>query len=156
MHLIYLCCYVIIAAYDLIDGLEGFLQFWDNFDKLALSTSVVNPQVSLENLAFCPQLPHFRHNEYIKWTGWSEALNGTLSKRGWAYQELQLASRILHYTRSGIMWECRLCIGAGDLRTLQPRRVASRLGNETFLPETQIFRLLDVSRSRLSLDDIMD
>jgi hypothetical protein len=37
-------------------------------------------------------------------------LDGPLKTRGWAFQELQLSPRIIHYRKTGVSWECRTCV----------------------------------------------
>ncbi|KAF2635594.1 hypothetical protein P280DRAFT_536004 [Massarina eburnea CBS 473.64] len=100
-----------IAASDAKDGSEGLLQFWDTSTQLASSTS----STSVTNSEPSKSLPAF-----------------SLGKRGWAYQERQMAPRILHFTRYGVMWEC--CV---------------------FISTARSCRLLDVQRSRLNVDGIM-
>lgn len=43
-----------------------------------------------------------------------EVDRGDLSRRGWAYQERLLSSRILHYTSNQLSWECRRSYCAED------------------------------------------
>lgn len=155
MHLIYLGCHVMIAASDARDGSDGLFPPHDNGGNEALTTSELNPSTTPETRAFVPLSSEFRRNGYIVWTKWSEALQGTLSKRGWTYQECELAPRILHYTHSGILWECRICIGAGDNDKLQPKRGSNILDN-IYSPDSRMFRSLDLDRSRLTHTDIMD
>lgn len=165
MHLIYLNCYCMIAASDSANASEGFLQSWTRSFKAALNTPMEASQVPENSRGFCSISPQFRHNRHIKWTEWTKVLDGELNKRGWTFQECQLAPRILHFTKHGLMWECRLCIGADDSKTLQLRRSAWGLeldsdrrrgrGGRNFLPQTKFFRVLDRDVSYLSLDDIM-
>lgn len=163
MHLIYLNCYCMIAASDSADASEGFLQFWTRSSAPAFNTSIDASQVSENSRGFGPRSTRFRHNQYIKWTEWMKVLDGQLHKRGWTFQEWQLAPRILHFTKHGLMWECRMYIGADDSDSLQLRRSAwglelgSNLGSagKSFLPQSKFFRVLDRDVSHLSLDDLM-
>ena len=45
----------------------------------------------------------------VKREGWWESLlgDGVLQHRGWCLQERELSPRILHYTPTQILWECR-------------------------------------------------
>ncbi|KAF2243929.1 HET-domain-containing protein [Trematosphaeria pertusa] len=170
MHLIYLHCCVTIAASDSHNGTEGFLKFWDDFDQPASAATLPAPpsatstpkplalktQIPVDEQAFRPPSSQFRHNRYIEWSEWSKVLDGPLNTRAWAYQERQLAPRILHYTRYGVMWECRQRIGAGDSRLLQLRRICVGLRWDRFFPSLNAFRVLDTDKSRQSLDEIMD
>jgi hypothetical protein len=60
---------------------------------------------------------------------WESMLNGPLSTRGWAFQEQQLSPRIIHFSRSRILWECRGCIAYEDSPTQMYRRLLS-IGGE--------------------------
>jgi hypothetical protein len=152
-----------IAASDSADASEGFLQFWTRSSEPAFDASMDVSQVPENSKGFCARSTQFRHNRYIKWTEWMKVLDGELNKRGWTFQEWQLAPRILHFTKHGLMWECRLCIGADDSNSLQLRRsawgleLASNLGStgKSFLPQSKFFRVLDRDVSRLSLDELM-
>ncbi|PVH98226.1 HET-domain-containing protein, partial [Periconia macrospinosa] len=139
MHLIYLGSYVMIAASDAKDGSEGFLPHQDDDDK---------PEHLRELSALsCPS--SLRSKGYIEWSEWSNLLGGPLSKRGWAFQECQLAPRILYYTQSGVLWECRVCFGAGDKSTVTPKRTFTKIRRE------RLFRPLDIDRKKMSHNDIM-
>jgi hypothetical protein len=46
---------------------------------------------------------------------WGQTLRrGPLTYRGWCFQERQLAKRIIHFTESHILWECRSSIASED------------------------------------------
>jgi Heterokaryon incompatibility protein (HET) len=45
---------------------------------------------------------------------WDEEPSGPLSSRGWAFQELVISPRVIHFTVSRILWECRICAAAED------------------------------------------
>ena len=45
---------------------------------------------------------------------WTSLLKGPLSTRGWAFQEHQLSPRIVHFTNTRILWECRTCVAFED------------------------------------------
>jgi hypothetical protein len=40
--------------------------------------------------------------------------SGPLGSRAWCFQERQLSPRVVHFTRHGLMWECRTCIATED------------------------------------------
>ena len=46
----------------------------------------------------------------LTWSQWADRLNGPLTTRGWALQELQLSLRVVRYRCEGISWECRSAI----------------------------------------------
>ncbi|KAF2785801.1 HET-domain-containing protein [Melanomma pulvis-pyrius CBS 109.77] len=122
MHIIYLNCYCMISASDAHSGDDGFLEFWDKPNASKPSGTNAKPVV--------------RYRRAFQWSEWSERLCGPLSTRGWAYQERQLAPRILHYTKSGILWECRVCVGVGESSVLLYRKLLhrSRRVSDTYLP----------------------
>ncbi|KAH7321866.1 heterokaryon incompatibility protein-domain-containing protein [Rhexocercosporidium sp. MPI-PUGE-AT-0058] len=45
---------------------------------------------------------------------WSNFHRGSLSTRGWCFQERELSRRILHFTKHRIFWECRTAIASED------------------------------------------
>jgi hypothetical protein len=154
MHLIYLHSYCMIAASDAQDASQGFLHLWKEHH-----TDIASPGLQDSTLvqAFQPPSPEFRSSKYLKYAEWTRVLDGSLNARAWAYQERQLSPRILHFTTLGIMWECRLSIGAGDSSWLQLKRTAIYQHRFSYLiPQTKIFRMLDLDRSRLTLDDLME
>jgi hypothetical protein len=59
---------------------------------------------------------------------------GDLSKRAWCFQENMLSSRILHYTSSEIVWECRAAMMSEDGTDICPSLpelgLASKLSSE--------------------------
>ncbi|CAI6331649.1 unnamed protein product [Periconia digitata] len=146
MHFIYSNCYFMIAASDTKDGSEGFLPPPNAEDE---STALS------ETSAFNPSSSTFRRNGSLDWMNWSAMLEGTLYKRCWAYQERQLAPRIIHYTHHGILWECRIGIGAGDISKIQLKRSTLFPNHENYMPKVGIFRILDLERTRLARKDIM-
>lgn len=53
-----------------------------------------------------------------KYPGWQELYEeGPLHKRGWIMQERELSPRILHYTKSQVIWECRTLKATEDWPT---------------------------------------
>lgn len=162
MHLIYLHCYCMIAAADSQDTSEGFLRLGEEARTMSVNDQSSRSADIWDKPAFVPQSTAFRyvHSQYVDWAEWTKVLEGGLSTRGWAFQERELAPRILHYTKSGVMWECRLCIGAGDLEKLQLRRLSgynSRFdkSGQRRLMQEEAFRALDIDKDRLTVNDIM-
>ncbi|KAF2246394.1 HET-domain-containing protein [Trematosphaeria pertusa] len=125
MHTIYLNCDCMLSASDARSGDEGFLTYWErgNTGQAEGTTAPPKPRPALDPESACT----VRIRQGISWRQWSTLLAGPLSTRGWTFQERQLAPRILHYTRHGMMWECRSCIGAGDSTVLQYRRTSHKL-----------------------------
>jgi hypothetical protein len=50
-------------------------------------------------------------------------LEGPLSTRGWAFQEHQLSTRIIHFSKSRLIWECRGCIASEEFPIQTYRRL---------------------------------
>jgi hypothetical protein len=47
---------------------------------------------------------------------WDESFSGQpLNQRGWVLQERQLSRRVLHYTKSKLLWECRSLRACDDM-----------------------------------------
>ncbi|KAH7109616.1 heterokaryon incompatibility protein-domain-containing protein [Dendryphion nanum] len=135
MHLIYLNAHCMISASDSNNSSEGFLEFWSDFPNTSK-----NVHGTTTTPAFTPNSTQFRYNGAIEWYEWSDILEGPLNTRGWALQERQLAPRILHFTKHGLMWECRQRIGAGDSSSLQLRRLPTQKRRDH---DTERFRVLD-------------
>jgi len=122
MHVIYLFSSCMIAASDGTCGDDGFLTFWTD------SPSGENLNLAPDaRPAFSPlmasAIKRKRDPEEMFDVGppkptWQDLISGPLNQRGWTCQERQLAPRILHYTRFGVLWECRRCIGMGDAMQL--------------------------------------
>ncbi|PSN75097.1 HET-domain-containing protein [Corynespora cassiicola Philippines] len=166
MHIIYLFCDCMLAASDAAGG-EGFLRWWDEsyrattaFDNYkrkgyeeAVSMSEENYNAAIApNSDFDPVLAkEMRLDAGIMFNPWAKALLGPLNTRGWALQEKQLAPRILHYTNSGLLWECRTSIGAGDTPRLSNRHLAHGLlpsgrirdTNKYITSSGDMFRIMD-------------
>jgi hypothetical protein len=53
---------------------------------------------------------HERHDNFIQDVFLSSAGAEPLFTRGWALQERLLSRRILHYTKSEVVWECTTCM----------------------------------------------
>lgn len=47
---------------------------------------------------------------FPSWEEWRDHLRGPLTTRGWAFQELQLSPRIVHYRKNRVSWECSTCV----------------------------------------------
>lgn len=46
-------------------------------------------------------------------TDWAQSItNGPLFSRGWCFQERQLSKRIIYFTKSQVLWECRASIAS--------------------------------------------
>jgi hypothetical protein len=58
-----------------------------------------------------------------------DSVKGVLSSRGWALQERELSSRILHYTKYQILWECRVCT-ASEVSPMLERKSVQQLYKE--------------------------
>jgi hypothetical protein len=157
MHLIYLHCHCMIAASDAQESSEGFCHLWGKLRGVGRVASTTKLHGHTQTPAFNLSTSEFRHNKCLKWPEWTNVLDGILNTRGWAYQERQLSPRISHFTKLGIMWEYRLSIGAGDSSWLQLKRAASYAhGYNNPVPQAMMFRKLDLDKSRLSLDDLME
>lgn len=50
---------------------------------------------------------------------WMLGLKGPLQRRAWVLQERHLSPRIIHYTKKGLMWECRTAIASEHLPKMQ-------------------------------------
>ena len=50
-------------------------------------------------------------------------LEGPLSTRGWAFQEHQLSTRIIHFSKSRLIWECRGCMASEEFPIQTYRRL---------------------------------
>ena len=50
-------------------------------------------------------------------------LEGPLSTRGWAFQEHQLSTRIIHFSKSRLIWECRGCVALEEFPIQTYRRL---------------------------------
>ncbi|KAK3377245.1 heterokaryon incompatibility protein-domain-containing protein, partial [Lasiosphaeria ovina] len=82
----------------------------DNLEKLDESAAVETLYVSPFNIGTGITIPAID--------------NAVLATRGWTYQERILSSRILHYTKDQLYWECRECILAEDGMTdWQPDKI---------------------------------
>ncbi|KAH8770363.1 heterokaryon incompatibility protein-domain-containing protein [Hyaloscypha finlandica] len=97
MGLTYARAYCVLSALDAEDGSGGL------FIPRTHSTPLTSSILSLGQ--------------------WESMLNGPLSTRGWAFQEQQLSPRIVHFSRSRILWECRGCIAYEDSPTQVYRRL---------------------------------
>ncbi|KAL2022593.1 hypothetical protein VTK56DRAFT_4937 [Thermocarpiscus australiensis] len=54
---------------------------------------------------------------------WSQALtSGPLFKRGWCFQERQLAKRLIHFTKAQILWECRRALACEAYPAMKSHR----------------------------------
>ncbi|KAF4977322.1 hypothetical protein FZEAL_6145 [Fusarium zealandicum] len=52
---------------------------------------------------------------------WSQSItSGPLFKRGWCFQERQVAKRIIHFTKTQILWECHTAIASEAYPVLKP------------------------------------
>ena len=119
MSLIYARAYCMLSALDAEDGTDGLF-----------IPTLLNPKSSpINHLA-----------------KWSLNLTGRLSTRGWAFQEHQLSTRIVHFTKSRLLWECRKCIAYEDSPTLVPRFLCG--GGDTFA----VWRLFDIDREKHESD----
>jgi Heterokaryon incompatibility protein (HET) len=63
---------------------------------------------NMGNEVLVQEHPDLRPNKWINYPN-AEVFDrfGPLSDRAWAFQENALSTRILHYTQSGLIWECR-------------------------------------------------
>jgi hypothetical protein len=80
---------------------------------------------------------------------WTSLLKGPLSTRGWAFQEHQLSPRIVHFTKTRILWECRTCVAFEDFPSQVYRGFIGRgcLGAD-WKGEIDTWRLFDGHQER--------
>jgi hypothetical protein len=96
MSSIYTCSYATIAASDSVDGHGGC------FTPLHSSSnsSCIIP---------CKSTDGSRSTTVAIYGGcdeWISTIDGPLQRRGWALQERHLSPRILHFTKSRLLFEC--------------------------------------------------
>ncbi|CAM1500516.1 Fc.00g096780.m01.CDS01 [Cosmosporella sp. VM-42] len=99
MDLIYSMAICTIVASGSADGLGGcFLPRGSDPDShVRPYTIMVNKPKTKLSVTIQPYL-----------ADWGQALtSGPLFKRGWCFQERQLAKRVIHFTKAQILWECR-------------------------------------------------
>lgn len=83
--------YLVLSAVDSADTRDGFLR---PRPKIHLTVSSDD-----ESLRIRAQPPSYK--EVFR--------NAALNKRGWTLQERMLSTRILHYSKSQLFWECLTC-----------------------------------------------
>lgn len=62
----------------------------------------------------------------------NEVISAPLNSRGWVFQELILSSRILHFARSQVFWECRSCKRSERLPSNEPPNSRGGLSSLNF------------------------
>ncbi|KAL9603231.1 MAG: hypothetical protein Q9219_001250 [cf. Caloplaca sp. 3 TL-2023] len=96
----YRSAYLVLSAVDSPDVRDGFLHPRPN-----INLTVSSADGSLRIRAQPPS-----HKQVFR--------NAALNKRGWALQERMLSSRILHYSKNELFWECLSCTAReGSSRT---------------------------------------
>jgi len=73
---------------------------------------------------------------------WDSVSKGPLSTRGWAFQEHQLSTKIVHFTKSRLLWECRTCVAYEDFQA-PISRIILGTGTRNFSVPSGKWRLLD-------------
>jgi hypothetical protein len=125
MSLIYARAYCVLSALDAEDGSRGLF--------IPRDPSPQPSQISLD------------HEQ------WNSMLQGPLSTRGWAFQEHQLALRIIHFTAIRILWECRCCVAGEDFPSQRHRAFVGGTAADPFYvhssPHTT-WRLFDGKHER--------
>jgi hypothetical protein len=105
--------FVTISALDASGSAEGFLYLRPQTPAIRLfeySTTYIRPATT------------FNRRKIFE--------NAALSKRGWTLQERLLSTRILHYSKLEMFWECRTCSAREGSTKEHVDRVDSRsLGN---------------------------
>ncbi|KAH8754796.1 hypothetical protein F5883DRAFT_430990 [Diaporthe sp. PMI_573] len=130
--------YCTIAASDAKDGSDGFLG----------ANQTVLERCDEER----PGAEAVYSDNRIDWKVWSRILQGPLSRRAWAHQERQLATRIIHFTKSGMLWECKVCIGFERFHT--PRLILNQPDPKltiSYIPPCGAWRFLDGNLQRTPL-----
>ena len=87
-----------LAAGSSQDVQESFLQPTQRHDD-TITTFKFRDSTGQEYPVLCRQVPDY--------AGISLVSNSALASRGWTWQENVLSTRIAHFTKSGIVWECR-------------------------------------------------
>lgn len=76
-----------------------------------------------------------------------DSIRGPLSSRGWTLQERELSSRILHYTKDQILWECRECTASEASPTLEQKSVEQlRREDERVARATEVESVMETPR----------
>ena len=125
MSLIYARAYCVLSALDAEDGSRGLF--------IPRNPSPQPSQISLD------------HEQ------WNSMLQGPLSTRGWAFQEHQLALRIIHFTAIRILWECRCCVAGEDFPSQRHRAFVGGTADDPFYLHSDIhttWRLFDGKHER--------
>ena len=120
MAAIYNNAYVVLSASQATDSSCGFLDRVDRYDVDDLSASwrnsamaaekstefgrIKNPDSSISRVFARPFRGNYtrRHHEVLE--------ESPLSSRAWGLQERLLARRVVHFTKSELLWECVECL----------------------------------------------
>ncbi|KAE9366635.1 HET-domain-containing protein, partial [Stipitochalara longipes BDJ] len=121
MSLTYARAYCVLSAMDVVEGSDG----------LFIPRSSLSPPTHIDNV-----------------TSWDSASKGPLSTRGWAFQEHQLSTRIIHFTKSRILWECRACVAYEESSVPVPRVLLGKALQVQHDIQTRWLRAVEVYSSR--------
>lgn len=104
MSKVYACSYCTIAASDSIDGQGGCFKPFDKSNGRFFSFTCRSMDGSQSrNITI-----------YQGFNSWLTTLDGPLQRRGWALQERHLSARILHFTKSRLLFECQKWYSSAD------------------------------------------
>lgn len=83
---------------------------------------------------------------------WIQGIQGPLQERAWVLQERHLSTRVVHYTRKCIMWECRKSTAAEYAPVMLPKAIANPRFHESVRSSSSSIRFLDGGRAKLESD----
>jgi hypothetical protein len=159
MSLIYARAYCVLSALDAEDGSRGLFiprnpspfmrtRRWRRLMRIAEGrTSMWGRRLESIFRRSRPQPSQIS----LDHEQWNSMLQGPLSTRGWAFQEHQLALRIIHFTAIRILWECRCCVAGEDFPSQRHRAFVGGTADDPFYLHSDIhttWRLFDGKHER--------